>query len=52
MYMDGQIEIYSHVTPQKVHYLNFGGGVGLGGVNWWEGIPEIYKYVVAKVISQ
>ena len=37
---------------QKVYYLDFAGGVGFGGVSWWEGIPEIHSFVVVEQFSQ
>ena len=46
-----RIEIHCEVIPQKVHYLDFDGGVGFGGVNWWEGIPEMHNSVVVEVFS-
>ena len=34
-----RIEICCEMIPEKVHYLEFDGGVGIGGVNWRETIP-------------
>ena len=39
MYMAIKIEICCEMIPEKVHYLDLDGGVGFGGVNWWESIP-------------
>ena len=47
-----RIEICGEVIPHKVLYLKFDGGVGFGGVNWWEGIPEMHNSVVVEVFGR
>ena len=39
------------MVPQEVCYLPFDRSVGLGGVNWWKGIPEINNPVKIKVLG-
>ena len=46
-----RIEICCEMIPEKVHYLDLDGGVGFGGVNWRESIPEMHNSVVIKVLS-
>ena len=46
-----RIENCCKTIPEKVHYLDLDGGIGLGGVNWRESIPEMHNSVVVKVLS-
>ena len=38
------------MIPEKAHYLDLDGGVGFGGDNWQESIPEMHNSVVMKVL--
>ena len=44
-----RVKVCCKVVPQEVCYLPFDRSVGLGGVNWWKGIPEINNPVKIKV---
>ena len=46
-----RVKVRFKVVPQEVCYLSFDGRVGLGDVNWWEGIPEINNSVEIKVLG-
>ena len=47
-----RIEICCEVISHKVLCLKFDGGVGFGGVSWWEGIPEMHNSVVVEVFGR
>ena len=46
-----RIEIRCEMIAQKVRHLDSDGGVGFGGVSWWEGIPELHNSIVVEVFS-
>ena len=47
-----RVKVCCKVVPQEVCYLPFDRSVGLGGVNWWKGIPEINNPVKIKVLGR